>query len=49
MLVWRKDRIMIELIMAGDSSSYPDSTPGKMWNGGGVYLYPMNIQQEKGR
>lgn len=41
---------MTELIYAGDSTTYPTSTPGKIWNeGGAAYLYLMNILQEKER
>ena len=29
---------MIDLYYAGDSSGYPDSTPGKVWDGGGNVL-----------
>lgn len=29
---------MIDLIFAGDSSGYPDATPGKMWSGGANIL-----------
>lgn len=39
---------MFNLFYAGDSSGYPDSTPGKMWNGGAISYYHITILQKKG-